>query len=312
MRIAVVGVGGVGGYFGARLAQGGAEVVFVARGPHLQAMLADGLRIESPQGDYLLSPVDASDTTSGVGEVDAVLVAVKAWQLPATIEVIRPLLGPETVVVPLLNGVEAQGMLGEALGAERVLVGLCGIMAYIEKPGCIRHAGIDPWVRFGEIDNSVSDRVVRLREVCERSPGMDVIVPADIQVALWRKFLFIAPTSGVGAVTRATFSAMRETPETRELIEWAMREVVDVGRAQGVALDEESLRQTLDAMDTLPADGTTSMQRDIASGKPSELEAQTGAIVRLGAQYGVPTPVNDVLYRSLLPLERRARGEIEF
>ena len=185
-------------------------------------------------------------------------------------------------------------------------------MAYIEKPGCIRHAGIDPWVRFGEIDNSLSDRVVRLREVCERSPGMDVMVPADIQVALWRKFLFIAPTSGVGAVTRATFSAMRETPETRELIEWAMREVVDVGRAQGVALDEESLRQTLDAMETLPADGTTSMQRDIASGKPSELEAQTGAIVRLGAQYGVPTPVNDVLYRSLLPLERRARGEIEF
>lgn len=312
MRIAVVGAGGVGGYFGARLAQGGEDVVFVARGAHLQAMRTDGLRIESPKGDYVLSAVEADENMARIGPVDAVLVAVKAWQLPATIETIRPLLGPETAVVPLLNGVEAPAVLAQALGPEHVLAGLCGIVAYIDAPGRIKHVGIDPWVRFGEIDNSVSDRVERLREVCERSPGMDVSVPTDIQVALWQKFLFIAPTSGVGAVTRATFSAMRETPETRELIERAMGEALQVGRAQGVALDDKSLQRALAAVDAAPAGGTTSMQRDIEAGRRSELDAQTGAIVRLGAQLGVATPINEVLYRSLLPLERRARGEIAF
>jgi 2-dehydropantoate 2-reductase len=312
MRIAVVGAGGVGGYFGARLAQGGEDVAFVARGAHLEAMRANGLQIESPKGNFLLSPLEASDDTADIGAVDAVLVAVKTWQLAEVIESIRPLLGPETAVVPLLNGVEAPAVLAEGLGAKHVLVGLCGILAYIDGPGRIKHAGIDPSVRFGEIDNSVSDRVARLREAFERAPGADVSVPADIQVALWQKFLFIAPASGVGAVTRATFSAMRETPETRDLIERAMGEAIAVGRAQGVALDDESLQRALEIVDTVPADGTTSMQRDIQNGRPSELEAQTGAIVRLGARDGVATPVNDVLYRCLLPQERRARGEIDF
>ncbi|MDH3714620.1 MAG: 2-dehydropantoate 2-reductase [Gammaproteobacteria bacterium] len=312
MHIAVLGAGGVGGYFGARLAQGGEDVVFVARGAHLEAMRADGLQIESPKGDFLLSPVKASDDTSGIGTVDMVLVAVKAWQLAEAIESIRPLLGPETAVVPLLNGVEAPGVIADALGAGHALGGLCGIIAYIDGPGRIKHVGIEPFVRLGEMDNSVSTRVAHLREAFERSPGVEVDVPADIQAAVWRKFLFIAPVSGVGAVSRATFTAMRETPATRELIERAMREALEVGRAHGVDLDDEFLAAALAALDAAPPDGTTSMQRDIESGRRSELEAQTGAIVRLGAQYGVATPVNDVLYRCLLPLERRARGEIEF
>ncbi len=312
MRIAIVGVGGVGGYFGARLAEGGEDVVFVARGAHLDAMRANGLRIDSPKGDLLLQPVDVRDDTGGVGAVDAVLVAVKAWQLQDAAAAIEPLLGPETMVVPFLNGVEAPHILAQALGAGHVLAGVCGIVAYIDRPGCIKHVGIDPWVRFGEVDNAVSDRVERLREAFERAYGVAADVPADIQVAMWQKFLFIAPTSGVGAVTRANLAAMRETPATRELIEWAMREALAVGRGLGVDLDESNLQQALASLHASPAEGTTSMQRDVAAGRRSELEAQTGAIVRLGAQCGVPTPVNDVLYRSLLPLERRACGEIDF
>jgi 2-dehydropantoate 2-reductase len=302
----------VGGYFGARLAQGGQDIVFVARGPHLVAMQSDGLYVESPAGDCHLSPVQACDDTSGIGAVDAVLVAVKAWQLRDSLASIRPLLGPETVVVPLLNGVEAPDALAGALGGERVLAGLCGIIAYIDGPGRIRHVGIDPFVRFGEFDNSVTPRVAQLRDAFERSPGVSVDVPADIQVALWQKFLNIAPVSGVGAVTRATLGGMRAIPETRELIERAIGEALLVGRARGVGLGDECLQAALNVLDTVPADGTTSMQRDIADGRPSELEAQTGAIVRLGAERGVATPVNDVLYRCLLPLERRARGEIDF
>ncbi|MDH3452386.1 MAG: 2-dehydropantoate 2-reductase, partial [Gammaproteobacteria bacterium] len=248
MRIAVVGAGGVGGYFGARLAQGGHDVVFVARGAHLDAMRAGGLQITSPQGDFLLTSPEATDDTARVGHVDVVLVAVKTWQLADTLESIGPMLRPGTAVVPLLNGVEAPAVLAAALGAEHALAGLCGIISYIDGPGCIRHVGIDPWVRFGELDDSVSDRVVTLREAFERSPGVDVSIPADIQAALWQKFLFIAPTSGVGALTRASFSAMRDTPETRELIELAMRETLAVGLAQGVGMDETFLQRALESL----------------------------------------------------------------
>ena len=193
-------------------------------------MRAEGLRVYSPQGDLHLKEVQVSADTAAVGAVDAVLVAVKAWQLDDAIAAIPPLIGSDTVVVPLLNGVEAPDALAQALGEEHVLAGLCGIVAYIDRPGCIRHIGIDPWVRFGEIDNSRSDRVARLQEAFTRAPGVKADVPEDIQAAMWQKFLFIAPTSGVGAITRANLASMRENPETRELIEWAMREALAVGQ----------------------------------------------------------------------------------
>jgi len=309
MRIAVVGAGGVGGYFGARLAQGGHDVVFIARGAHLAAMRAGGLRVESPLGDIQLSPVSATDDPVGVGKVELVLVAVKDWQLEEALGAIRPLVGPETAVLPLLNGVEAADRLAEALEGDRVVAGLCGIVARIEAPGHVVHAGGKTFIRLGERDNLLTPRVERIRDSFATAEVEADIAP-DIDEALWQKLLFIAPTSGVGAAAGATFGMMRTLPELRRLVDRAMRETRSVGQALGVALGDTHLRTALGLLEAAPVESTTSMARDVQAGRPSELEAQTGAVVRLAARSGTPVPVNEVLYACLLPRERRARGEL--
>lgn len=307
MRFAVFGAGGVGGYFGGRLAQAGEDVTFIARGAHLEAIRKDGLTVESVAGDFRVSPAKATEDPASIGPVDAVLVCVKAWQVKEAAERMQPLVGAETIVVPLENGVEAPDELAAVLGAHPVLGGLCKILSFIVSPGVIRHAGVTPSLAFGEMDGTVSERVRRLREVFRRAKGVTVEEPADIRVALWQKFIFIAAMSGVGAVTRATAGAVRSVPETRRLLEAAMRETQAVGRGRGVSIPEKTADRTLEFFDTLPDGSTASMQRDVMEGRPSELEYQTGTIVRLGRAAGVPTPVNDFLYAALLPQERRAR-----
>ena len=311
MRITVFGTGAVGGYFGGRLAQAGEEVVFIARGEQLRALRDHGLRVDSLQGDFVVRPVQATDDPAQVGVVDAVLVCVKAWQVAEAALACRPLVGPETFVVPLQNGVEAPAQLAAVLGAEHVLGGLCRIVSFVVEPGHVRHAGLEPYVACGELDNRPSERAERLREAFARA-GVTAEVPPDIQVALWQKFLFIASFSGVGAVTRAPAGVLRSLPETRQMLEQAMHEVLAVAQARGVGLPEETIHQTMALIDSLPADGTASMQRDIMEGRPSELESQNGAVVRLGQEVGVPTPLNTFIYHSLLPLESRARGRVQF
>jgi 2-dehydropantoate 2-reductase len=308
MRIAVVGTGGVGAYFGGRLAQAGESVAFVARGAHLAAMRASGLRVDSVAGDFVLSPVEAAEDPARIGPVDVVLVGVKAWQVSETARTLGPLLGPHTFVVPLQNGVEAADQLADVLGRERVIGGLCKIVSAIVAPGQVRHSGVAPRVEFGERDGRRSQRVEALRQAFERAQGLSVVVPDDVEAATWEKFLFIAPFSGVGAVTRQPAGAMRSVPETRELIERAMFEVAALARAKGVNLPEEAVARNMRYVDDLPAEATASMQRDIMDGRPSELEQQNGAIARLGRAAGVPVPVNAFLYACLLPAERRARG----
>ena len=312
MRIAIFGSGGVGGYFGGRLAQAGADVVFIARGEHLKAIRENGLRVESIAGDFVVRPAQASDDPAQVGVVDAVIVGVKAWQVPKAAEAIRPMVGSDTFVVSLQNGVEAPVQLAKALGDEHVLGGLCRIIASIVGPGHICHSGADPYIAFSEMDDRPSDRVERLRRVFEQARGVTVEVPGDIQVALWRKFLLIAAWSGLGAITRAPVGVFRIQPETRPLLEQAMQEIFDVARAHGVALPPQAVSQTMTFMDGLPPEGTSSMQRDVMEGRPSELHSQIGAVVRLGEDGGVGTPLHTFIYHSLLPLERRARGELEF
>lgn len=307
MRIAVVGAGGVGGYFGGRLAEAGEDVVFLARGAHLDAIRKNGLTVESVAGDFRVSPAAATDDPESIGVVDAVVVAVKAWQVRDAAASMRPLVGPATAVVPLENGVEAPDELAAALGAGPVLGGLCKIVAFIAAPGVVRHTGVAPSLAFGEMDGTESDRVRRLRALFRRAKGVTVEEPADIRVALWQKFIFISAMSGVGAVTRAPADVVRSVPESRRLLESAMREAQAVGRGRGVPIPEPTADRTLAFFDTLPAGSTASMQRDIQEGRPSELEYQTGAIVRLGREAGVPTPVNDFLYAALLPQEKRAR-----
>lgn len=312
MRIAIYGTGGVGGYFGGRLAQVGEEVAFIARGEHLRALQRNGLRVESIAGDFHVDPVQASDDPADIGPVDVVLVAVKAWQLPEVAEAMRPLVGPETVIVPLLNGVEAPGQLAAVHGEERVAGGLCSLITSIGGPGLIRHEGAPPRIAFGRLDAQPSGfaqgKLEALQAALSRAEGVTAEIPADIEAAMWRKFLMITTFSGVGAVTRAPVGVMRSLPETRALLQQSLREIYAVALARNVALTPEAMDAAMAFMDALPPAATASMQRDILDGRPSELEAQNGAVVRLGAQAGVETPLHRFIYASLLPQERKARG----
>ncbi len=307
MRIAVYGTGGVGGYFGGRLAQAGESVVFIARGAHRDAIRRDGLKVESIAGDFEVKPAEATDDPAVAGPVDVVLVCVKAWQVPEIAPSLLPLLRDDSVVVPLENGVEAADQIAAVVGPERVLGGLCKIVSFVAGPGRIRHAGVPPRIEFGERDGRKSERVAALRAAFEKAHGVSVCTPDDIEAALWEKFLFIAPVSGVGAVTRVPIGAFRAVPETRAMLEAAMSEVFALARARGVALRGDAVARTMGFVDGLPQDATASMQRDVIEGRPSELESQNGTIVRLGRQSGVAVPVNECLYRSLLPAELAAR-----
>ncbi len=311
MRIAIFGSGGVGGYFGGRLAQAGEEVVFIARGEHLEAIRAHGLRVDSIKGDFMVHPARATDDSAQVGEVDVVLVSVKAWQVPGAAQAMGPLVRGDTFVVPLENGVDAPGELAYVLGAEHVLGGLCRIVSYIAAPGHIHHAAIEPYIAFGELDRRPSQRAERLRQAFLRA-GVQAEIPADIQSAMWEKFLFISAISGVGAVTRAPAGILRSVPESRQMLENALSEVYAVARAHDIDLPGDVVTRTLAFIDSLPENATASMQRDIIEGRPSELHSQNGAVIRLGQARGVGTPTHAFIYASLLPQERRARREAQF
>ena len=308
MKVLVYGTGAVGGYFGGRLAEAGEAVTFLARGAQLQAIRANGLRVESVAGDFTIAPARVTDDPTSVPEPDLVIVAVKAWDVAEAGRRIAPILGPGSVVLPLENGVEAVDELAASVGHERVLGGLCRIVAFVEGAGVIRHTGVDPAVVLGEMSGEPSARVEAIRAAFARCRGVEIQVSADIRAALWQKFLFIAPFSSVGAVTRMPAGPMRSTPETRRMLEAAMREVAAVARGKGVVLSEEAVAKTIAFIDRMPEDSTASMQRDLMEGRPSELEYQAGSVVRLGREAGVPTPVHDVLYAALLPMERKARG----
>lgn len=311
MRIAIFGAGGVGAYFGARLAQGGAELAVIARGAHLDAIRARGLRVDSVHGDMQVRPSVASDNPADVGRVDAVLLGVKTWQVPDVAPSLAPLLGPETIVVPLQNGVETFEQLARVVGTDHVVGGLCSGFCFIVGPGHVRHIGGVTFIKFGELDGRRSSRVEALRKAFADA-RVDAEVPDDIRVALWEKFLLVVPFGGVGAVTRAPIGVLVTEPATRDLLTRGMREIEAVARGLGVVLPGDVVERTLAVLDAVTPSGTSSLQRDIAAGKRSELDEWTGAVVRLGRRVGVPTPLHDVLYAVLLPQERRARGELSF
>lgn len=308
-QIAVFGAGAVGGYFGGRLAQAGEDVTFIARGQHLQAIRQQGLRVQSVAGDFTIEPAQATDDPVAVGAVDVVLVGLKAWQVPAAAEAMAPLVGEETLVVPLQNGVEAPDQLGAVLGREHVTGGLCRIIGRIAAPGVLEHVGAAPYVAFGRLDGAQDERLQRLRAAFSAAPGVTAEIPEDIEAAMWRKFLLIATFSGVGAVTRVPIGVIRSRPETRELLEQALREIYELAHARGIALAPEAMTAAMDFMDGLPAEATASMQRDILEGRRSELESQNGAVVRLAAEVGIDTPLHRFIYHSLLPQELQARDE---
>ena len=244
--------------------------------------------------------------------VEAILVGVKAWQVLAAAEAIQPMVGPDTFVVPLQNGVEAPDQLSSVLGAGPVLGGLCRILSSIDAPGYIRHMGIVPYVAFGELDKKESERSARLLEAFSQAEGVEAEISGDIRADMWKKFMLISAFSGVGAITQAPIGVVRRQEETRHMLEQVMVEIRNVALARDIDIPEAAIAKTMEFFDGLPPTGTASMQRDIYEGRPSELGAQNGAVVRMGKEAGVETPVNTFIYASLLASERRARGELEF
>ena len=307
MRIAIYGAGGLGGYYGARLACAGNAVAFIARGAHLEAIREHGLRVRSPLGDmHLPNPVATGDP-AGVGPVDLVLVAVKTWQIPEVAAAMTPLLGEDTVVLPLLNGVEASDALAAVVGSGRVLGGLSKVFSKIESPGVVRQFHSGAFVAFGELDGSGSERVRAIGEVFSAA-GIDTAVSREIRVELWKKLLLVSSWAGLGALARSPMGVMRAEPGLRTLIDRSMDEGLAVARATGHDVGLDYKDEMWAFYRAMPAGATASMQRDVMEGRPSELEAWNGAVCRFGARAGVETPVHSFTYHTLLPMERRARG----
>ena len=307
MRFIVVGAGGVGGLIGGLLQRSGQEVAFLARGRQLQAMREGGLHVQSPRGAFHLPRIEASDDPAALPPGDVVLVATKGWQVPEVAPLLAQLLRPEGVAVPLENGVEAAGHLAAALGEGRVAGGLCFLLSRLEAPGRVQHQGEALRVTVGERGDSTASR--RLDALCAllRVAHVDAEVAPDIDVALWDKLLFIEPFGAVGAVTRSPAGVFRTRRESRELLVSAMDEVATLARARGVRLPSDAVARALQAIDRLPAEATASMQRDLMSGRPSELGDQTGAVLRLAREAALPVPVHAFLWAALLPQEDAAR-----
>ncbi len=305
MRIAVFGAGGVGALFGGRLAQAGEDVTFIARGANLQALRTRGLRVASIEGDFWLPNVQATDDPTQVGPVDVVLLGVKAGQVAAVAPQLRPRLGPETLVLPLQNGVEAPDQLAEVLGWAHVLGGYCRVIVQQTAPGEFRHSGLTSTVAFGRLHETTHGPLAELRAAFRRA-DVRVEEPADLRLAMWEKFLFVAPFGVVGAAARRPLHQLLAVPETSALLRACLQEMMAVAQACGVALTADAIARVWQLYEQTLAGGTASMQRDLMAGRPSELDAQTGAIVRLGRIHAVPTPAHEVLYAVLLPQELAA------
>lgn len=300
MKIAVMGTGGVGGYFGGRLAMAGQDVTFIARGEHLRAMQNNGLQVHSGLGDFLVRPVKATDNPQNVGPVDLVMVCVKLWATDEAVTAIAPLMGPSSVAVSFQNGVMAEDKLIAAYGRERVWGGVSNIAAVIERPGVIRHNGTMARLIPGELDGSRTPRLEAFVKACEEA-RVDCHVPADIIVAVWEKYMNLTALSSMTALTRLPIGPLREDADTRALIMQLMGEVRAVGRAKGVALGDDTVERLMKHIDNLPRAMIASMLGDLERGNRLELPWLAGAVLQMGEALGVPTPAAKFAYTVLKP-----------
>lgn len=291
MRIAVMAAGAVGGYFGARLAQAGHEVAFVARGRQLEALRAHGLRVESPLGDLHLPDVEVTDDPATIGTVDLVLFTVKLWDTMTAADAIKPLLDGNTAVVSFQNSVVKDDILRQALGAEHIIGGVCYIAATIAEPGVIRHSGTLAKLVFGEYDGSLSPRVRQFRDACADA-RIDAEVSDRIEQAIWEKFVFLVGASGTTSLARSAVGPIRSHPRSRAFLHDTMEEVVQVARAQGVPLPAGYADDRLAFVDQLNAGMTSSMYHDLEHGNRLEVDWLSGDVVERGTRLGVATPCN--------------------
>ena len=298
MRIAVIGAGGIGGIYGAALAKSGADVTFVARGAHLAAMRENGLRIEGDRGETHIQPTQATANIAGIGVVDYVLLCVKLWDVESAGEQLRPIVGPQTSVVPLQNGIDAADRLIPILGREAVMGGSAFVTGSIVAPGVIRQTGTYHRMTFGELDRSVSARGERLRDLCAAA-GLEGVLSLDIRVPLWEKFIVLVPLSGLNALTRVPLGKYRDDPDLFALLEASLRETVAVGLAEGIRLAPDTVSKSISMIRAIPPYHMTSMGNDLLSGKRLELPWFAGKVVELGRLHGIPTPVNGLIYAGL-------------
>ncbi len=305
MRIAFMGAGGVGGLIGSRLAQAGCDVSFVARGAHLAAMREHGLKLESPLGNLHLPEVRVTDDPGTLGPVDLVVIAVKLWDTEAAARAIAPLIGPDTGVLSLQNGVRKDDILRPIVGEQALMGGVAYMATTISRPGVIEHTGTMQRVVFGEYDGRRSKRAESLLEYARKS-GIDAQLSDDIRRSIWEKFAFLTAMAAVTATVRLPMGPIREHPLTRAFYLDAMREVAAVGRAHGVKLPEGYAEERLAFTDTLPATMTASMHHDLERGNPLEVEWLSGSVVELGAAVGVPTPIHRVV-RDILILHAKGK-----
>lgn len=297
MRIAIMGSGGVGGYFGARLAAAGHEVAFIARGEHLKAIRERGLRVESPKGDLHLASVRATDRPREIGEVESVFFAVKMYDTEPAAEAVRPLLGPDTPVVTFQNGVESVALLSRTFGRDRVMGGVAYVAAAIGEPGVIRHTAMGRLI-FGEIGGGGTARAAALHEACA-SAAIEATLSDRIEIDIWEKFVRLAVFSGMCALTRSSIGAIRSDPDLLGMLSAALDETFAVARAKGIALRPDLMGEIRKMVHDLPPESKASMLEDLERGKPLELPWLSGAVVRLGRETGVPTPIHSFISTAL-------------
>jgi 2-dehydropantoate 2-reductase len=295
MKIAIMGSGGVGGYFGARLAQAGCDVAFVARGTHLAAMRDRGLSVESPLGNVHLPHARVTDDPATIGPVDFAFICVKLWDTESAVRAIAPIVGPETAVISFQNGVQKDEILQRAFGERRVMGGVGYIATTIARPGVISHTGTMQRLLFGEYHGTPSRRGEALLEAC-RHGGIDAELSEDIRKAIWEKFVFLVGLSATTTTVRLPIGPIRANPHTRAFLLDVMREAVLVGRSLGVRLPPDYAETRLTFCDSLPAEMTSSMYHDLERGKRLEVVWLSGAVVELGKVVGVPTPVNRAVH----------------
>ena len=305
MRIVIIGAGGVGGYFGSRLIAAGENVTFIARGAHLDAIRAAGLRIDSPKGNLHLLDVRVADHPSAAGTADVVLLTVKMYDLESAAASLPPLIGRDTVVITLQNGVEAVDIVKRHVGADHVAGGVAYIAAVIEEPGLIRHTSMDALI-FGELDGRRSDRLIALEAACQHA-GFSARISSDIVVDLWAKFARLSVFSGMTAVTRSTIGVLREDPELFAMLKAACGETIKVARADGVRLPDSLMDEIVQMVMSLPYHAKASMLEDLERGRRLELPWLSGAVVRLGKQAHVPTPIHAFIATVLKPHIEGAR-----
>jgi 2-dehydropantoate 2-reductase len=299
MRIAIVGSGGVGGYFGGRLAAAGADVTFLARGAHFEAMRAHGLRITSPKGDVHLPNVKVAANTSDIGPVDIVLFAVKLYDTESALATLPPLLGPATAVVPLQNGVDSIALVTKAVGPEHTAGGTCYVSAVISEPGVIKHTAMDHLI-FGELDRVRSPRLLALLEAC-RPAGFQSTLSDDIALDIWTKFVRLSVLSGMTAAARSPLGVIHDEPELWQMLKAALAEGMAVAHAKGIAVSPSTVEDVAKAYSALPPQTKSSMLEDLERGRRIELPWLSGAVVRIGREVGVPTPTHGFINAVLKP-----------